>query len=101
VNRADPPELIHRVNHERVAFWCPGCDRAHGLWVRPHPDAWEFNFDFVKPTFLPSVKATWEDGPNRDPKVCHSYVKEGLIEFLADSTHALAGKTVPLIEWPL
>lgn len=28
--------------------------------------------------------------------VCHSYVRDGNIEFLGDCTHRLAGKTVPL-----
>jgi hypothetical protein len=33
---------------------------------------------------------------------CHSFVRNGHIEFLSDSTHALAGQTVqlpPLPEW--
>ena len=29
-------------------------------------------------------------------RVCHSYIKDGQIQFLTDCTHALAGKTVPL-----
>src|SRR5436309_254590 len=28
--------------------------------------------------------------------VCHSFVRDGLIEFLGDCTHPLAGRTVPL-----
>jgi hypothetical protein len=32
--------------------------------------------------------------------VCHSFVTEGRIEFLSDSTHELAGQTVPIPEWP-
>ena len=28
-----------------------------------------------------------------------SYVKDGSIQFLADCTHALAGRTVPLQPW--
>lgn len=31
--------------------------------------------------------------------VCHSFVRDGQIEFLADCTHGLAGQTVPLLPW--
>ena len=30
------------------------------------------------------------------PYVCHSFVREGKIEFLGDCTHALKGQTVDL-----
>jgi hypothetical protein len=29
--------------------------------------------------------------------VCHSFVREGQIQFLGDCTHAFAGQTVPMI----
>jgi cytochrome c1 len=32
--------------------------------------------------------------------VCHSFVRDGQIEFLADCTHGLAGQTAPLLPWP-
>ena len=32
------------------------------------------------------------------PSVCHSFVTDGRIQFLADSNHALAGQTVDLPE---
>lgn len=32
------------------------------------------------------------------PHVCHSFVRDGRIEFLSDCTHALAGQTVELSE---
>ena len=103
---------VLRVSASWLAFWCPGCLEHHTV-----TSVWTFNGDYDKPTFLPSVLLTsghhvpgWQ-GPdcwcsyNRehpedtDPFVCrrcHSYVKDGNIEFLPDSTHALAGKTVPL-----
>lgn len=31
-----------------------------------------------------------------EPACCHSFVTDGKIQFLADCTHELAGKTVPL-----
>lgn len=43
--------------------------------------------------------------PDDDPKdwqdeVCHSFVRNGVIEFLSDCTHALKGQHVPLPDWP-
>lgn len=91
---------------------CPGCKLAgrggavHVLPVRwlpagqveaptvkdwPH---WDFNGDMERPTLSPSILCRREmDGK---PYVCHSFVREGNIEFLGDCTHELAGKTVPL-----
>lgn len=71
---------------------------------------WGFNGDFEKPTFSPSVKVTGKrritdeeyDRIRAGEKIdipdmcCHSFVRDGQIEFLSDCTHEFAGKTVPL-----
>ncbi len=91
-------------------FNCPGCEVGHHVvstdWV---PDGkprspftenaprWGFNGDLNEPTLTPSVLAQY--GWGRDPQVsvvCHSFVKDGHIQFLDDCTHALAGQTVEL-----
>ena len=74
-------------------LWCPGCEAVHG--VRTSPAGWTWNGDLVKPTLSPSLLTT--DGMGT---VCHCFVRDGRIEFLNDSTHALAGKTVDLPPWP-
>lgn len=33
------------------------------------------------------------------PKICHSFITDGEIQFLNDCTHKLAGHTVDLLEW--
>lgn len=96
----------------RVAFWCPGCDEAHSVTVEA-PNGWGWNGDLERPTFTPSVLVggvQWEadSGFHRPthtvgagmPRVCHSYVADGRIRFLTDSTHGLGGKTVDLPDWP-
>lgn len=101
-------------------WWCPGCaaerrdalpdgtpdpdDLGNGLHV--FDDRWTFNGDFDKPTFRASylTKSQWYRGPidarERFDNVCHSFVTDGQIEYLTDSTHALAGQTVPIAEIP-
>jgi hypothetical protein len=82
----------------RLHFWCPGCDEAHGIRYRhpfPGPD-WSWNRDLERPTINPSVLV---QGGSQNGR-CHSYVTDGKIQFLTDCTHTLAGKTVELPDWP-
>jgi hypothetical protein len=82
----------------RVSFWCPGCNRSHTLAIAPAPHPWDFNGNTERPTFTPSVKETsYHSG---SPLICHSWVADGQIEFLEDSSgHTLRGKH-PLPHWP-
>ncbi len=70
---------------------CPACGFGHLFDQR-----WTFNGDQDRPTFRASmlVYANPEATPPRGR--CHSYVTDGRIQFLDDSTHALAGQTVDL-----
>ncbi|GAB3867430.1 hypothetical protein GCM10028801_41420 [Nocardioides maradonensis] len=87
----------------RVHFRCPGCDRVHGVVVEA-PNGWVFNGDLERPTFTPSVLVNGfygdvtEEWKKQHPR-CHSFVTDGRIQFLGDSTHALAGQTVDLPPW--
>lgn len=85
-----------------LSFWCPGCNLTHGVSVaeRRGPEGWEFNGDYDKPTLSPSVLVRFHDGERNRQHVCHSFVRDGQIQFLGDSTHHLAGQTVELPEWP-
>jgi hypothetical protein len=95
-----------------VHFWCPGCEDAHGVTVDT-PNGWTWNGDLEHPTFNPSVKVSgvqWsaDMGLHKtnhavapgESTVCHSFVREGQIEFLSDCTHNLASQTVDLPAWP-
>lgn len=86
----------------RLWFNCPGCKSVHQVGWTPHKlsngASWNFNGDFAKPTLEPSVLVTWED--ERGKQVCHSFVRDGHIQFLSDCTHSLAGQTVELPEGP-
>ncbi len=89
-----------------IGFWCPGCDGVHV--IKTSPGGWTFDGNADAPTFLPSVLVTYngaDAGQSRGehkapPSRCHSFVKAGKIDFLGDCTHALAGKTVDLPDWP-
>lgn len=71
-------------------FWCPGCECSHAFTCPP----WTFNGDLEKPTFSPSLLCN----PHYPHGRCHSFVKDGKIQFLSDCYHKLAGQTVELEE---
>ena len=106
--------------HKIVYFMCPGCEELHQVVVEGSEEykgaVWEWNGDMDKPTFSPSLlvrvghyipghgDTCWcsyndEHPDNPAPfkcMVCHSFIREGKIEFLSDCTHKLAGQTVEL-----
>lgn len=89
-----------------VDFDCPGCSTAteiesHTVPVKPYAlNGWTWNTSLDKPTLEPSVlvhEMNSTDGKIKSPR-CHSYVRDGRIEFLSDCGHALAGQNVDLPE---
>lgn len=105
----------------RLWFRCPGCGDRHGVSVKGSGPTWTFNGDMVTPTFKPSLlvrsghyaashkagDGCWctYNAEQRDAGeplapfacyICHSFIRDGQIQFLNDCTHALSGKTVEL-----
>lgn len=74
-------------DHHGWVIHCPACGFAHVFDSR-----WQFNGDQDKPTFTGSMLV---HKSNTNPR-CHSFVKDGQIQFLGDCTHSLAGQTVKL-----
>lgn len=79
-------------------FMCPGCEEVHAFNA-----AWEFNNDYERPTISPSFLT---EGGRHKPGLglpydtemfrCHSYIIDGMIQFLDDCTHKLKGQMVEL-----
>lgn len=98
--------VLRTLEGGHIAFECPGCDDWHVLRVRPtdRSPSWDFNGNYDAPTFAPSVLVTYPANPDaeedfkewRTERRCHSFVRDGKIEFLGDCTHDLKGQTVPL-----
>lgn len=95
-----------------IFFRCPACERVHGLRVTTGGDDWTYNGNAEAPTFSPSLSVRYShwvppatpENPKPGPQtqvhsVCHSYVRDGRIEYLGDCTHAMAGQTVDIPEW--
>ena len=102
--------LFRYAENDRISFWCPGCDSAHTIGIGP--SGWQW--DEASLTVSPSIKVQgvqWapESSFHRlnhhvapgSPICCHSFIRNGVWEFLDDCTHQLVGQTAPLHEWPL
>lgn len=125
--KAVPYEESGEVTGHMV--FCPACQQGHLFntkegnpnGVGGHKPVWTFNNDIEKPTFRASMlvrsgcKASghkpgdecWCTYEKRYGKpspfscgCCHSIVTDGRIEFLGDCSHALAGQTVELPDFP-
>lgn len=80
---------IHTFHGHHI-FDCPGCKEDHAIPIET--GKWTFNGDFVKPTYSPSVLVY----ANKPEKRCHSFIRDGKIQFLDDCYHDLKGQTVDL-----
>lgn len=76
-------------------FKCPGCHYIHSF-----NSTWEYNNDPEKPTVAPSLLINGNSQYN-NPAVprCHSFIKDGQIQFLEDCSHDLAGETIEIPDW--
>jgi len=63
---------------------------------REHTGNWSWNGDTEKPTLRPSILTTSKQGDVTH--TCHSFVNDGVIEFLSDCTHALANSKCELLD---
>ena len=100
------PVNANGVLYDCLQFWCPGCERVDpdgyrrgGLHMLPvnttaTSPSWDWDGNLEAPTLAPSILSRY------DGFVCHSFIRGGMVEFLSDCTHALAGQTVPLGELP-
>lgn len=87
---------LRTVENGYIYFFCPACERAHVIGVsNDKGPIWSFNNNGDAPTFNPSILVN-ANGTNPNVPICHSFVRNGFIQYLGDCTHSMAGKTVEL-----
>lgn len=79
----------HPDQQEGYWFYCPGCKCGHTIYTKGRV-TWEVSGEGDNLTFAPSLRVSWAD------HVCHSFIRDGRIQFLNDCTHELAGQTVDI-----
>lgn len=95
-------KIMYESKNERVpgvyVYWCEGCECCHAIYtINPNTlgAMWSFNGNMEKPTIQPSVLVRWN---KKDvPQVCHTFITDGMVNYLGDCTHRLAGQTIPMI----
>lgn len=101
----------HGNVYTALAFVCPGCalmpGGGSGLHMLPvnspnKAPQWEWNGDLERPTLSPSIltRGAEHHEPALSRHVCHSFLRDGVFEFLGDCTHPLVGQRVPLPDLP-
>lgn len=85
-----------------LAFICPGCVEfgGSGLVMLPvntsvHKPAWVWDGNLFRPTLNPSIMTS-----RGTDQQCHSFLKAGVFQYLADSKHSLAGQFVDMVDLP-
>jgi hypothetical protein len=102
----------HGHIYQAILVWCPGCEstaedghKQGGLHMLPvsgdsaDRPIWTWNNDLELVTLDPSI-LTKHGGDEFPEFVCHSFLRNGVWEFLGDCTHSLAGQHVPMVPLP-
>lgn len=118
-------EKLRRGEDGRLTYWCQGCEEPHSIMVGVGAGPrWGWDGNAEAPTFSPSVLVTsghfvagresagcWckfnaeavakgEEPSGFECRRCHTFIRGGMVEFLGDCSHALAGQTLPLPTLP-
>lgn len=107
-----------RVTEDGTHLWyCPACKTWHGgnVNLNNYGPNWNFDNNYNNPTFSPSFLVRsghhiagsssddcWckynKDHPDDQAPfkcgICHTFVRDGKIEYLSDCTHEFAGKII-------
>jgi hypothetical protein len=100
MNKLWPVQHVDGATVEEYWFHCPGCQGTH--WIRVNSTeapSWTLEGGLDRPTVSPSILVRWDEGEDHKQHVCHSFIRDGQIQYLSDCTHALAGQTVDLPTW--
>ena len=81
--------------HTQYLYYCKGCGYDHAFALRSEGGHHDFNMDLDKPTISPSLLQNFTVG-----HTCHSFIKDGMIQYLGDCDHNLAGQTIELPDYP-
>ena len=80
----------------KLLWRCAGCGDIHAVKVRgaafPNEPCWEWDGSMTAPTLSPSILKHPAGG-----RSCHSFVRAGVVEFLGDCAHSLAGQKVAMV----
>lgn len=80
-----------KFHGDQYMYWCDGCGFEHVFALQAEGGHHQFNGDLDNPTVVPSLVEDFTPG-----RMCHSFIRNGNIQYLTDCSHHLAGKTIEL-----
>lgn len=83
--------------------WLPAGEvESEAIKAMPHTERYEFNKNFLRPTFAQQVKVQLQLEIEGKPVhyLCHAQIANGRILYFKDCTHAMAGQLTDLLELP-
>lgn len=83
-----------KVFKEQYLYFCEGCGYEHAFGLKEWGGHHQFNGDLNNPTVSPSLLQNFTPG-----RLCHSFIRNGSIEYLGDCWHSLKGKTIELPDY--
>lgn len=81
-------------HHRQFEYMCAGCGYTHVFGLRSEGGHHDFDMNLSSPTISPSLLQNF----GGESKLCHSFIRNGMIQYLNDCQHHLAGKTIELPE---
>lgn len=85
------PIVNDRVQYH---YFCMGCGYTHCFELKSAGGHHDFNMDLDNPTVSPSLLQNFGGGS----KLCHSFIRNGKIQYLNDCQHSYAGYAIELPE---
>ncbi|MCY1720156.1 DUF6527 family protein [Prolixibacteraceae bacterium Z1-6] len=85
------PSTGKQYHHDQYLYFCKGCGYEHAFALRSDGGNHGFNMDLNNPTVTPSLLQNFTPG-----RRCHSFIKNGRIQYLNDCWHSLKGQTIDL-----
>lgn len=115
ITMTSPVAAVRQINdqgsrYDVIILWCPGCEYvvgnrkvggAHMLPIsgdKKKRPTWDWNGDLVKVTLNPSVLTKFSRA--NEKFVCHSFLRNGMWQFLGDCTHRFKNQIVPMSVLP-
>lgn len=101
-----PKIKVYPCDPTMFMYWDVATGTANAFWVREQQPRWTWNGDYDRPTVSPSILNSAprymnpETGEITAPWRNHVFIRDGKIQYLSDCTHALAGQTVDMVEFP-
>lgn len=69
-----------------------------GNYSRSETNCWSWNGSVDSPTLKPSILTIYESSRVEKNWRCHSWVNDGVVQFLQDCSHQLACHCLPLLD---